>query len=148
MLRTGLAVAALLIVLAFLTYGFAGDAVQPEKMSKVDIAGNIFERQDMIELTKDGNTTLDVTTFLSSDKKFGSGVYKSGAVRIEINEPYGVDEFMYFIEGGVTLTSADGTVHVISAGDGVTIPKEWTGVWETDGYTKIWVIYSEDGSGL
>ena len=87
MLRTGLAVAALLIVLAFLTYGFAGDAVQPEKMSKVDIAGNIFERQDMIELTKDGNTTLDVTTFLSSDKKFGSGVYKSGAVRIEINEP-------------------------------------------------------------
>ena len=148
MLRTGLAVAALLIVLAFLTYGFAGDAVQPEKMSKVDIAGNIFERQDMIELTKDGNTTLDVTTFLSSDKKFGSGVYKSGAVRIEINEPYGVDEFMYFIEGGVTLTSADGAVQVISAGDGVTIPKEWTGVWETDGYTKIWVIYSEDGSGL
>ncbi len=148
MLRTGLAVAALLIVLAFLTYGFAGDAVQPEKMSKADIAGNIFERQDMIELTKDGNTTLDVTTFLSSDKKFGSGVYKSGAVRFEIDDPYGVDEFMYFIEGGVTLTSADGTVHVISAGDGVTIPKEWTGVWETDGYTKIWVIYSEDGSGL
>jgi uncharacterized cupin superfamily protein len=102
----------------------------------------------MIELTKDGNTTLDVTTFLSSDKKFGSGVYKSGAVRFEIDDPYGVDEFMYFIEGGVTLTSADGTVHVISAGDGVTIPKEWTGVWETDGYTKIWVIYSEDGSGL
>ena len=25
--------------------------------------------------------------------------------------------------------------------------KEWTGVWDTDGYTKIWVIYSEDGSG-
>jgi uncharacterized cupin superfamily protein len=148
MLRTGLGVAALLIVLAFLTHGFAGDAVQPEKMSKADIAGNIFERQDMIELTKDGNTTLDVTTFLSSDNKFGSGVYKSGAVRFEIDDPYGVDEFMYFIEGGVTLTSADGTVHVISAGDGVTIPKEWTGVWETDGYTKIWVIYSEDGSGL
>ncbi len=148
MLRMGLATAAMMIVFAFVTYGFAGDAVQPEKMSKIDIAGNIFERQDMIELTKDGNTTLDVTTFLSSDKKFGSGVYKSGAVRFEIDDPYGVDEFMYFIEGGVTLTSADGTVHVISAGDGVTIPKEWTGVWETDGYTKIWVIYSEDGSGL
>ncbi len=148
MLRMGLATAATMIVFAFVTYGFAGDAVQPEKMSKIDIAGNIFERQDMIELTKDGNTTLDVTTFLSSDKKFGSGVYKSGAVRFEIDDPYGVDEFMYFIEGGVTLTSADGTVEVISAGDGVTIPKEWTGVWETDGYTKIWVIYSEDGSGL
>ncbi len=148
MLRFGVAVAATLLVLAFLTYGFAGDAVQPEKMSKIDIAGNMFERPNMIQMTKDGNTTFDVTTFLSRDKKFGSGIYKSGAVRIEINEPYGVDEFMYFIEGGVTLTSADGTVHVISAGDGVTIPKEWTGVWETDGYTKIWVIYSEDGSGL
>lgn len=148
MLRFGVSVAATLLVLAFLTYGFAGDAVQPEKMSKIDIAGNIFERPNMIQMTKDGNTTFDVTTFLSSDKKFGSGIYKSGAVRIEINEPYGVDEFMYFIEGGVTLTSADGTVHVISAGDGVTIPKEWTGVWETDGYTKIWVIYSADGSGL
>lgn len=34
------------------------------------------------------------------------------------------------------------------AGEGVTIPKEWIGVWDTDGYTKIWVIYSEDGSGL
>jgi len=102
----------------------------------------------MIETTKDGNTTLDVTTFLSSDRKFASGMYRSGAVRAEINEPYGVDEFMYFLEGSVTLTSSDGTVQVIGAGEGVSIPREWTGVWETEGYTKIWVIYSEDGSGL
>ena len=69
-------------------------------------------------------------------------------VRIEIDEPYGVDEFMYFLEGSVTLTSSDGSEQVINAGEAVTIPKEWTGVWETDGYTKIWVIYSADGSGL
>ena len=36
----------------------------------------------------------------------------------------------------------------IKAGDAVTIPKEWTGIWDTEGYTKIWVIYSEDGSAL
>lgn len=148
MLRFGLAAAAALLALAFLGYGIASDVARPAVMSKADIAGNIFERPNMIQMTKDGNTTFDVTTFLSSDKKFGSGIYKSGAVRIEINEPYGVDEFMYFIEGGVTLTSTDGTVQVIGAGEGVTIPKEWTGVWETDGYTKIWVIYSADGSGL
>ena len=75
-------------------------------------------------------------------------MYRSGAVRLEINETYGVDEFMYFVEGSVTLTSSDGLVQVIHAGEGVTIPKEWTGVWETEGYAKIWVIYSEDGSGL
>ena len=60
----------------------------------------------------------------------------------------GVDEFMYFLKGGVTLTSSDGQVTTITVGDAVTIPKEWTGVWDTEGYTKIWEIYSEDGSGL
>ena len=120
----------------------------PAKISKEDAAGKIFERPDMIETDRDGNLTLDVTTLLSSDKKFASGMYRSGKVRSEIDEPYGVDEFMYFLHGGVTLTSADGTVTEIGAGEAVTIPKEWTGVWDTDGYTKIWVIYSDDGSGL
>jgi uncharacterized cupin superfamily protein len=95
-----------------------------------------------------GNVTLDVTTLLSSDKKFASGMYKAGKSHFEATEPYGVDEFMYFIEGSVTLTSTDGSVQTINAGEAVTIPKEWTGIWDTDGYTKIWVIYSEDGSGL
>ncbi len=126
----------------------ADEPMHPAKLSQAEIAGEVFSRPDMLEHTDGGNTTLDVTSFLSSDKRFGSGMYKSGAVRIEITEPYGVDEFMYFLEGGVTLTSGDGDVQVISAGEAVTIPKEWVGVWETDGYTKIWVIYSEDGSGL
>jgi uncharacterized cupin superfamily protein len=124
-------------------------AIHPAKISKADAAGEIFAREDMITSTHgDGHTTLDVTTLLSSDGKFASGMYKSGKTRSEINEPYGVDEFMYFLEGGVTLTSSDGTVTEIGAGEGVSIPKEWTGIWDTDGYTKIWVIYSEDGSGL
>jgi len=127
----------------------ADEARHPAKISKADVGGAIFDRPDMVETAHaSGNTTLDVTTLLSSDGKFASGMYRSGKVRSEITEPYGVDEFMYFIEGGVTLTSSDGTVQVIQAGEAVTIPKEWTGVWDTDGYTKIWVIYSEDGSGL
>lgn len=126
----------------------ADEPIHPAKLTEADIAGEVFARPDMLQHTEGGNTTLDVTSFLSSDKRFGSGMYRSGAVRIEISEPYGVDEFMYFLEGGVTLTSSDGEVQVISAGEAVTIPKEWTGVWDTEGYTKIWVIYSEDGSGL
>jgi len=125
------------------------DTVLPAKMSKSDISGDIFSRADTQETEHDdGHTTLDVTSLLSSDKKFSSGMYRSGKVRFEANEPYGVDEFMYFLEGSVTLTSSDGSVQVISAGEAVTIPKEWTGVWDTEGYTKIWVIYSADGSGL
>ena len=127
----------------------AKDVIVPAKLSKVDQSGKVFERDDMLETKHDdGHTTLDVTSLLSSDRKFASGMYRSGKTRSEINEPYGVDEFMYFLEGGVTLTSSDGSVMVINAGEAVTIPKEWTGVWDTEGYTKIWVIYSEDGSGL
>ncbi len=122
--------------------------IRPAKMSQSDIAGAMFERPDMLKSTEHGNTTLDVTSLLSSDGKFASGMYRSGKVRYDITEPYGVDEFMYFLEGGVTLTSADGTRQQINAGEAVTIPKQWTGVWETDGYTKIWVIYSHDGSAL
>lgn len=122
---------------------------KPAKISKDEVAGSIFERDNMIETKRDsGNVTLDVTTLLSSDKNFATGMYRSGKSYFEATEPYGVDEFMYFLEGSVTLTSADGTVQTIHAGEAVTIPKEWVGIWDTDGYTKIWVIYSEDGSGL
>jgi len=138
----------LLVVAATIAVALADEPAYPAKLSKTDIAGEVFDRPDMLKLTEGGNTTLDVTSFLSSDKKFASGMYRSGAVRFEITEPYGVDEFMYFLEGSVTLTSSDGEVQVINTGEAVTIPKEWTGVWDTQGYTKIWVIYSEDGSGL
>jgi uncharacterized cupin superfamily protein len=124
------------------------DGALPVKINKADMSGAIFERPDTVKTTRGENTVLDVTTLKSSDGKFASGMYRSGKSHLEVEEPYGVDEFMYFIEGGVTLTSADGSVQVIGAGEAVTIPKEWTGVWDTDGYTKIWVIYSEDGSGL
>ncbi len=139
-----------LVALAATTsvWGDGNDVSHPQKISKDEVAGKIFERANLITESKNGNTTLDVTTLKSSHGKFASGMYKSGPSRFEITKPYGVDEFMYFVEGGVTLTSSDGSKQVIGAGEAVTIPKEWTGVWETDGYTKIWVIYSEDGSGL
>lgn len=127
----------------------SGEAIVPAMISKADMTGSIFARDDMTRTEHDsGNVTLDVTSLLSSDKKFASGMYKSEKSYFESTDPYGVDEFMYFIEGGVTLTSSDGTVQTINAGEAVTIPKEWTGIWDTDGYTKIWVIYSADGSGL
>ena len=120
----------------------------PAKMSKEDIAGKIFERPDVLEEDQGDHVTLDVTSLLSSDGKFASGMYRSSKVRLEIDEPWGVDEFVYMLEGSITLTSSEGTAQTINAGEATTIPKEWTGVWDTDGYTKIWVIYSEDGSGL
>ncbi|MEZ5561047.1 MAG: cupin domain-containing protein [Pseudomonadales bacterium] len=141
---------ALAALLVFATVSSSADAgtPHPAKISRDDQTGAIFARPDTIRSEHDGSTTLDVTTLKSSDGRFASGMYRAGPSRFEVTEPYGVDEFMYFLEGGVTLTSSDGSVQVIEAGEAVTVPREWTGIWETDGYTKIWVIYSEDGSGL
>jgi uncharacterized cupin superfamily protein len=51
---------------------------------------------------------------------------------------------MFFHEGGATLTSANGEKMEIGAGEAIIIPKQWTNVWETHGYTKIYLIYSAD----
>jgi len=149
-MRIGLtACAALLATSLTASLAIAADeTVKPAEMSRADLAGKLFEHPETVEKESNGNTVLDITSLLSSDGKFASGMYQAGPSRWEIDEPYGVDEFMYFLKGGVTLTSPDGTVQVIEAGEAVTIPKEWTGLWETEGYTKIWVIYSADGSQL
>jgi uncharacterized cupin superfamily protein len=126
----------------------SAETVYPAKIGSEDQAGRIFEDPATVVTGEGEDRILDFTSMLSSDGRFASGMYRAGPSRFEVDEPYGVDEFMYFLEGGVTLTSSDGTVTEIRAGDAVTIPKEWTGIWETDGYRKIWVIYSEDGSAL
>ena len=120
----------------------------PAKLSQRALEGAAFDDPSTTITEVGGENILDFTSLTSSDGKFASGMYKAGPQTFDITEPYGVDEFMFFLEGSVTLTSADGSVTTVNAGEAVTIPKEWTGRWETEGYRKIWVIYSEDGSGL
>lgn len=140
-------VATLVLALACI-HASSADTPQPVKLSKDQIKGSVFkDYEPVVKETKSERgpfTTRDVEAFLSSDKHFDAGIYNAGPNRFTVSEPYGVDEFMYFLKGGVTLTSEDGTVHEINAGDAVIIPKEWKGVWDTDGYTKIYVIYSPD----
>lgn len=120
-------------------------ALKPVLMSKAQIAGAVWTDHEPVVSTHGDNTTHDVEVFLSADKQYDAGMYRSGRVRSEINEPYSVNEYMHFLEGGVTLTSSDGTVTKVAAGDSVIIPAGWTGIWDTEGYTKIYVIYSPDG---
>jgi uncharacterized cupin superfamily protein len=126
----------------------ASEVVYPAKLSTSDLTGQAFDHPDTVITESPAGSILDITSLKSTDGKFASGMYKAGKSRYEITEPYGVDEFMYFLEGSVTLTSDDGSQVTINAGEAVTIPREWTGVWETDGYRKIWVIYSPSGEGL
>jgi len=145
MSRVTVCMLSVLLSVSFVSVSQAADVVHPVKMSKAQIAGDIFKDYEPVVAEHNGNTTHDVEVFLSPKKEFDAGMYRSGKVRAEIKEPYGVHEYMHFIEGGVTLTSSDGTVTEINAGDSVIIPADFTGVWDTEGYTKIYVIYSPDG---
>jgi len=124
------------------------ETVLPAKLSSTELTGYAFKNPNTIVTETPTGKIHDLTSLKSSDGKFASGMYSAGKSRFDITEPYGVDEFMFFLEGSVTLTSDDGSQMTVNAGEAVTIPKEWTGVWETEGYRKIWVIYSASGEGL
>ena len=88
----------------------------------------------------DGQVSKNRVMGVSADRHFKSGLYLSQVEKATIDS-YPVDEFMYFIKGGVTLTSADGFVTRVGAGEAVHVPKGWKGVWDTTGYTKFYVVY-------
>ncbi|WP_395671805.1 cupin domain-containing protein [Phenylobacterium sp.] len=121
----------------------AAQTLHPLKISPAEARGPVFERKEatkgsLIDGTRD---THHFQMLRSQDRAATAGVFKSGPAHAEY-ETYGADEFMYFLEGSVTLTSADGTVTKAGPGDAVTIPKEWKGRWDTDGYTKYYVVYT------
>ena len=123
----------------------AADAPGVVRISPEEAKGAVFKRPDAVKSDKGQSPTTNVTMLRSADKKAYAGVYEAGASRDEI-ESYGVDEFMYFLSGSVTLTGADGVITKIAPGDAVTIAKGWKGVWETPGYTKYYVIYRSDAA--
>ena len=132
---------------ASLAIAQAEDVIKPTVITGADKKADVFKNSNAEVESKtsqvDGEyTTEDFMPFTSSDEKLFIGMYRTdGHHRFEINDAYGVDEYMHFLKGGVTLTSSDGSVTEIKAGDSVIIPKEWTGVWESHGYEKIYVIY-------
>lgn len=134
----------LILVVTILGCGplLADSTLHPVKISKAQAAGKIFEDFEPVIETHDGNTTHDVEVFRTPESDFDTGVWRTGAVHFDITEPYPYHEYMHFIEGSVTLTSSDGTVTELVAGDSVVIPMGWTGTWDTPGCLKIYVIYA------
>lgn len=126
--------------------GARAETIKPIKASKSDLAGAIFARADAVKKDESGERSADVVTFTSTDTAYQTGVYRSGPSREEIKGPQGLpyNEFLYFLSGSVTLTSSDGSVMVVRTGEAVTLPKGWTGHFDTPGYTKLYVTYSPD----
>lgn len=134
---------------AVMSVGVAhAEVIKPIKSSRAEIAGTIFKRPDAVKEQVEGTPTVDVVTYTSKDSTFQTGMYKSGPMHEEIKDGPGFphEEFLYFLSGSVKLTSSDGSSMVVNAGESVTIPKGWTGVFETKGYTKIYVIYDANAA--
>ena len=122
------------------TTAWADNSLKPVKVTAAEAAGPVFNRKDAEhENGKDGPTT-DVTMLQSADHKMTAGLYKAGPSDTPI-DAYPEDEFCYFLSGSVKLTSSDGTVVELKAGEVVAIPKGWKGRWTTPGYTKYYVVY-------
>jgi uncharacterized cupin superfamily protein len=118
----------------------AASAAKPVKVTAAESRAAVFERKSAVRENGPDGPATDVSLLKSRDGRFEAGLYSAGASDQPI-EAYEEDEFMYFLEGGVTLTSADGTVLEVHAGEGVVVPKGWKGRWTTKGYKKYYAIY-------
>ncbi|PEQ13104.1 hypothetical protein B2G71_08515 [Novosphingobium sp. PC22D] len=130
---------ALLLAACLAGPAVAGEATHPVLVTSEQAEGPIFDNPDAKAGERHG-VAFKWFEMLKSADKSSAGVYAAEASNSDI-EAYPHDEFMYFLDGSVTLTSADGTVTRVNAGDGVTIPKGWKGNWTTGGYRKFYVIY-------
>ena len=119
---------------------WADNQKKPVKVTAAEAAGPVFDRKDAVRENGAEGPTTDVILSQSADKKMSVGLYKAGPSDSPI-ESYPEDEFCYFLSGGVKLTSADGSVLELKAGEAVSIPKGWKGRWTTSGYTKYYVVY-------
>jgi len=138
--------AAVALSSAIVSTGLHAESIKPVKVSKAELAGAIFNRNDAVKKDDGGHRSTDVVTFTSPDNAYQTGVYKSGPLHEDIKGPQGLpySEFLYFLSGSVKLTSSDGSVMVVNTGEAVTLPKGWTGQFDTQGYTKLYVTYDAD----
>ncbi|MDM9648353.1 cupin domain-containing protein [Rhizobium sp. S163] len=133
---------ALLIVPSLL----AVSVVHAESPSLSTLRSNELERVVKDRRVKSGPDE-DRETYLSPDRKFETGLYSSGPIHEVINGPegYANHEMIYLLAGQITMTATDGTRTVFGPGQSVTIPKGWTGTFESGSYVKLYSIYYPDG---
>ena len=117
----------------------ADELSKPMKVTTAEASGPIFSSPNAVHDNRRGPIT-NVSLMSSKDKKFTAGLFKAGAGDIPFDS-YPEDEFCYFLSGSVKLTSADGSVVELKAGEAVVIPKGWKGRWTTTGYSKYYVVY-------
>jgi len=80
--------------------------------------------------------------FYSEDENLGIGVWESKPGKMTyVDLEY--DELMLVLDGGLVMTDEDGKVEVFGPGEGLVLPRGWSGTLAVPegGVRKIWVSY-------
>ena len=80
--------------------------------------------------------------FYSKDGNVGIGVWESKPGEMTYTD-LEYDELMNVLDGGIVLTDEHGNTDAYGPGEGVVLPKGWTGTFAVPegGVRKIWVTY-------
>jgi uncharacterized cupin superfamily protein len=80
--------------------------------------------------------------YYSEDESFGIGVWESKPGQMTYNDLQ-YDELMLVLDGSLVMTSADGEREVFGVGEGLVLPRGWSGrlAVPEGGVRKIWVSY-------
>ena len=80
--------------------------------------------------------------FYSTDGNFGLGVWESKPGETTYTD-LEYDELMYVLDGAIVMTDEQGNSETYAAGEGVVLPKGYTGTLAVPegGVRKIWVTY-------
>lgn len=120
--------------------GETGEPVLPVRLEAGHLDGSAlgeFKGDERSPMLRRGHQS-----FLSKDKKFRIGIWEAKAGEILIPDPYPIDEFMYVLSGKFVLVDSQGNREECGEGEGLVMPKGWTGVFEVPEHVrKIWVAY-------
>ena len=79
---------------------------------------------------------------VSEDGNFGIGVWESKPGKMTYTD-LEYDELMYVLDGTIILTDEHGKTETYGPGEGLVLPKGWSGTFAVPegGVRKIWVSY-------
>ena len=86
--------------------------------------------------------------FYSEDGNMGIGVWESKPGEMTYTD-LEYDELMYVLDGTIVMTNEQGMVETFGAGEGLVLPKGWSGTLAVPegGVRKIWVSYMAGEKG-
>ena len=98
-----------------------------------------MDTTDPFEIKGEAPVQHDSNAFTNDAENMFVGMWDSTAFESEMR-PFPCHEFVRLLEGEITITQGDGTIHHFSAGDVFFVPEGTMCSWKTSGYVKK--IYS------